>query len=170
MALSWGVRQEYQRAGLRMLCWVNPARNARVALRYSLALLPICVGLCAVGVTSWSFAATSLPLNLWMVREAVRFQRYGGHQGSARGLFWASVWHVPAVMVLALLQKKGMWTRVWRSVMGAPDLDDEDDDEDYDDGYDDGEDGDNRAWEAAQNKQAATLPAAVSASGASSRK
>ncbi|KAH8881718.1 mitochondria protoheme IX farnesyltransferase [Thozetella sp. PMI_491] len=125
MALSWGVREEYKAAGLRMLCWVNPARNARVGLRYSLVFVPLCVALCAVGVTEWSFAVTSLPVNLWLLREAINFWRHEGHKGSARGLFWASVWHLPVVMVLALLQKKGMWQRVWRSVAGEPEDDDE---------------------------------------------
>ncbi|KAJ6437360.1 reverse transcriptase [Purpureocillium lavendulum] len=118
MALSWGIREEYKAAGLRMLAWTNPARNARVALRYSIAFIPICLGLCAAGVTEWSFAATSMPVNLWLVREAVRFWRLEGHGGSARGLFWASVWHLPAVMILALLHKKGMWSRAWRSAFG----------------------------------------------------
>lgn len=132
MPLSWGIRDEYRAAGLRMLAWVHPARNARVALRYSLVFVPLCVGLCAVGVTEWSFAVTSAPVNLWLVREAVRFWRHEGHKGSAKGLFWASVWHLPVVMVLALAQKKGMWQRVWRSVMGEPEEDEdewEDDDE-----------------------------------------
>lgn len=134
MALSWAVRHEYQRAGLRMLSWVNPARNGRVALRYSATFIPICVGLCAAGVTSWSFAVTSLPVNVWLVREAVQFWRFEGHRGSARALFWASVWHLPALMVLALLQKRGLWTRVYTSVFGQPMLDDdEDDDDEYDD-------------------------------------
>ncbi|KAM7221234.1 UbiA prenyltransferase family domain containing protein [Rhypophila decipiens] len=129
MPLSWGIREEYKAAGLRMLCWVNPARNARVALRYSLAFVPLCVGLCAVGVTEWSFAVTSLPVNLWLVREAVKFWRHEGHKGSARSLFWASVWHLPVVMVFALAQKKGMWQRVWRSVAGEPVMDEEDEGE-----------------------------------------
>lgn len=120
MALSWAVRDEYKSAGLKMLCWLNPARNGRVALRYSLVFIPICVGLCAYGVTEWTFAATSLPVNLWLVREALKFHRFEGHKGSARGLFWASVWHLPAVMGLALLQKKGMWQRVWASIVGEP--------------------------------------------------
>ncbi|GJD04934.1 protoheme IX farnesyltransferase, mitochondrial [Colletotrichum higginsianum] len=118
MALSWPIREEYKAAGLRMLAWTNPARNARVALRYSIAFVPLCVALCAAGVTEWSFAVTSLPVNAWLTREAVRFWKYEGHKGSARGLFWASVWHLPVVMVLALLQKKGMWSRVWNSIVG----------------------------------------------------
>ncbi|KAI0874300.1 mitochondria protoheme IX farnesyltransferase [Hypoxylon argillaceum] len=132
MALSSSLREEYKMAGHQMLCWVNPARNGRVALRYSLAFLPICIGLCAAGVTEWTFALTSLPVNVWLVREAVKFHRLEGFKGSARGLFWASVWHLPAIMVLALAQKKGMWSRIWRSVVGEPTLDEDEYDEDYD--------------------------------------
>ncbi|KAF4920436.1 Protoheme IX farnesyltransferase [Colletotrichum viniferum] len=127
MALSWPIREEYKAAGLRMLAWTNPARNARVALRYSIAFIPLCVALCAAGVTEWSFAVTSLTVNGWLSWQAVRFWKYEGHKGSARGLFWASVWHLPVVMVLALLQKKGMWSRVWNSVMGSDEDEWEDD-------------------------------------------
>ncbi|KAI1459823.1 mitochondria protoheme IX farnesyltransferase [Annulohypoxylon moriforme] len=132
MALSWPIREEYKAAGHKMLCWINPARNARVALRYSLLFFPWSIALCAVGVTEWTFAVTSLPVNFWLAREAVRFWRNEGFKGSARGLFWASVWHLPVIMVLALVQKKGMWGRVWRSIVGEPDFEDEDeDDEDW---------------------------------------
>ncbi|KAI1089232.1 mitochondria protoheme IX farnesyltransferase [Rostrohypoxylon terebratum] len=127
MALSWPIREEYKAVGHKMLCWINPARNARVALRYSLAFFPLSIALCAVGVTEWTFAVTSLPVNFWLAREAVRFWRNEGFKGSARGLFWASVWHIPVIMVLALVQKKGMWGRVWRSIVGEPDLEDEED-------------------------------------------
>ncbi|KAK4159439.1 UbiA prenyltransferase family-domain-containing protein [Cladorrhinum sp. PSN259] len=120
MPLSWGIREEYKAAGLKMLAWTNPARNSRVALRYSLVFIPLCLGLCAAGVTEWSFAVTSAPVNLWLVNEAVKFWRHEGHKGSAKKLFWASVWHLPVIMVLALAQKKGMWGRVWRSVVGEP--------------------------------------------------
>lgn len=121
MALSWSIRDEYRAAGLRMLAWTNPARNSRVALRYSIVCLPISLGLCAAGITEWSFAATSLPVNLWLIRQAARFWKFEGHRGSARGLFWASVWHLPGVMMLALLHKKGMWSRAWKSVFGDDD-------------------------------------------------
>ncbi|KUJ09584.1 protoheme IX farnesyltransferase mitochondrial precursor [Mollisia scopiformis] len=126
MSLSWSIREEYKNAGYKMLCWVNPARNGRVALRYSVLFFPICIGLCYYGVTEWSFAVASAPVNVWLVREAVRFWKLEGHRGSARGLFWASVWHLPVVMILAMVEKKGMWQRVWRAVMGEPELDEED--------------------------------------------
>ncbi|KAE8445721.1 Protoheme IX farnesyltransferase, mitochondrial [Mollisiaceae sp. DMI_Dod_QoI] len=126
MSLSWSIREEYKNAGYKMLCWVNPARNGRVALRYSILFFPICIGLCYYGVTEWTFAVASAPVNVWLAKEAVRFWKLEGHKGSARGLFWASVWHLPVVMILAMVEKKGMWQRVWRAVMGEPDLDEED--------------------------------------------
>ncbi|KAI9149112.1 Protoheme IX farnesyltransferase [Paramyrothecium foliicola] len=133
MALSWSIREEYKAAGLRMLAWTNPARNARVALRYSLAFVPICLGICAAGLTDWSFALTSMPINVWLIRESIRFWKFEGHKGSARGLFWASVWHIPGVMILALLHKKGMWSRAYRSVFGdAEEIDGEWEDDELD--------------------------------------
>ncbi|KAL2352996.1 protoheme IX farnesyltransferase mitochondrial precursor [Cryomyces antarcticus] len=117
-ALSWTIRDEYKNAGYRMLAWTNPARNARVALRYSLLMFPLCIAFSYAGVTDWGFAVTSSVINGWMLREAIRFWRYEGAKGSARGLFWASVWHLPIVLVLAMAHKKGLWEKVWRAAVG----------------------------------------------------
>jgi protoheme IX farnesyltransferase len=130
MSLSWSIRHEYRAAGYKMLSWVNPARNGRVALRYSLACIPVSVALCYYGITEWSFAATSAPVNIWLAREAYRFWKLEGHKGSARGLFWASVWHLPVVLVWAMVQKKGMWQRAWRSMVGDPDMEEDEEWED----------------------------------------
>ncbi|TAQ86137.1 hypothetical protein B7494_g5539 [Chlorociboria aeruginascens] len=129
MSLSWPIREEYKNAGYKMLAWTNPARNARVALRYSILLFPICIGLCYSGITEWSFAITSTPINAWLVWEAMRFYNYTGLKGSARGLFWASIWHLPVVLVFAMIGKKGIWERVWDAVFGLP-VDEEDEFED----------------------------------------
>ncbi|KAL1641492.1 Protoheme IX farnesyltransferase, mitochondrial [Diplodia intermedia] len=139
-ALSWTIRDEYRAAGYRMLAWTNARMNARVALRYSLLMFPVCVGLAAVGVVDWGFVVTSSAINGWMTYNAARFWWYEGARGTARGLFWASVWHLPIVLVLAMAHKKGLWQRVWRAVVGEPVVDgDEEDDEYWDD--EDEEDG-----------------------------
>ena len=114
-ALSHMIRDEYRNAGYRMLASINPAMNARVALRYSLALFPICTGLWWVGVVNPGFVVLSGACNLWMTREAVRFWRKGGAGGSARGLFWASIWHLPLVMVGGLICKSGVWEGFWNT-------------------------------------------------------
>lgn len=122
-ALSWTIRDEYKNAGYRMLCWTNSKMNGRVALRYSLLFFPICIGLTWYGVTDQGFIVTSTVVNAWIVREAWKFWRHEGQKGSARGLFWASVWHLPIVMVLAMAHKKGLWEGIWRRTFGEEDED-----------------------------------------------
>ncbi|KAF2437080.1 mitochondria protoheme IX farnesyltransferase, partial [Tothia fuscella] len=117
-ALSWSIRTEYKNAGYRMLCWVNPAMNGRVALRYSILMFPICIGLAYVGTVEQAFVPLSSVANGWVLWRAVQFWRFEGQKGSARALFWASVWHLPLVLVLAMVLKKGLWERVWRAAMG----------------------------------------------------
>lgn len=142
-ALAHPIRHEYRNAGYRMLAWFHPARNTRVALRYSLLMFPICIGLTAAGVTDKYFVITSSVLNGWMAREAWRFWRSGGGESkeaakSARGLFWASVWHLPIILVLAMAQKEGLWDGVWRTVFGTASGIGEDDGEwEYEDDDDD---------------------------------
>nr|POE77419.1 protoheme ix farnesyltransferase, mitochondrial [Quercus suber] len=129
-ALAYGVRHEYANAGYKMLTSSNMGMASRVSLRYSLAMFPICAGLTYYHVTDPAFLATSSVVNAWMAREAIRMWRFQGEKGSARALFWASVWQLPIALVLAMVQKKGLWDRVWRSVMGGED----ETDEEWDDG------------------------------------
>lgn len=128
MALSHSIRDEYRRAGYVMTAWTNPALNARVALRYSLAMFPLCIGLSYFGVTDWYYALDSGLLNGWLTYLAYKFwleQRHvvgpileansgsGGNNYYARRLFWGSVWHLPGVLLLAMLHKKGHWNRLF---------------------------------------------------------
>nr|POE60616.1 protoheme ix farnesyltransferase, mitochondrial [Quercus suber] len=129
-ALAYGVRHEYANAGYKMLTSSNMAMASRVSLRYSLAMFPICVGLSYYHVTDPAFMVTSSVVNAWMAREAFQMWRLQGERGSARALFWASVWQLPIALVLAMIQKKGLWNRVWRSIMGGED----DNEEEWDDG------------------------------------
>ena len=129
-ALSHPIRHEYKMAGYRMLVWYNPGRNTRVGFRYALAMFPICVGLTYVGVTDKYFLITSSLINGWMAKDAWKFWRSGGGETkeaakTARGLFWASVWHLPIVLVLAMCQKQGLWESIWRTVSGQGAIDDE---------------------------------------------
>jgi heme o synthase len=128
-ALSHGVRKEYAGAGYKMLTSSNTAMASRVTLRYSLAMFPICAGLTYYEITDTAFFATSSVVNAWMLREALRFWRYAGEKGSARALFWASVWQMPIVLVLAMVQKRGLWERLWRSVNGEDEVEELWDDE-----------------------------------------
>lgn len=137
-ALSHTIREEYKAAGYKMLCWTNPARNARVALRYSILMFPASIGLWWVGVVGPGFLVGSTLANGWLVKEAYRFWKYQGSKGTARGLFWASVWQLPILLVGGLVTKKGLWDGVWEKVFGHPD---EEDDFIYEDESEDEEQG-----------------------------
>ncbi|KAF7597245.1 Protoheme IX farnesyltransferase, mitochondrial [Aspergillus hancockii] len=139
-ALSHTIREEYKRAGYKMLCWVNPALNARVALRYSVLMFPISIGLWWVGVVNHAFLVSSTVANGWLVKEAYHFWRHQGANGTARGLFWASIWQLPVLLIGGLVTKKGLWDGVWKNAFGQPD-EDEDDYVYYDDEGEDGQAG-----------------------------
>lgn len=64
-------------------------------------------------------------VNAWLAKEAYRFWKLEGTKGTARGLFWASVWHLPLLMVGTLVFKKGIWDGVWSRIFGSPDEDDD---------------------------------------------
>jgi protoheme IX farnesyltransferase len=72
-------------------------------------MFPICGFLYWSGYVNPGFLAISTACNVWMTREAIRFWRKQGAGGSARGLFWASVWQLPLVLVGALVCKTGIW-------------------------------------------------------------
>ncbi|CAH2445914.1 Heme A:farnesyltransferase [Komagataella phaffii CBS 7435] len=130
-SLSHNIRSEYKRAGYVMTAFENPKLNARVALRYSFLMFPICFGLAYFNVTDPYFVLDSSLLNGWMsywtfkfwLQQASNYSRKtlaagGASQaavelanGYARKAFWCSVWHLPGILVLAMLHKKGQWDR-----------------------------------------------------------
>lgn len=126
--LSHNIKNEYKNAGYVMTAWKNPLLNARVALRYSLLMFPICFGFSYFGVTDWYYQIDSGLINAWMSFWAFKFywqqrQNYSKAfkdalkpekglmlaNGYARKTFLVSVLHLPAVLILAILHKKGRW-------------------------------------------------------------
>ncbi|KAG0678065.1 Protoheme IX farnesyltransferase, mitochondrial [Pichia californica] len=130
-SLSHNIKDEYKRAGYVMTAFVNPKLNARVALRYSIAMFPICFAMIYFGVCDPYFAIDSSVLNAWMTYNSFKFwlqQRHnyskkvlesGGATKSdiaaaniwAKKTFWSSIWQLPVVLALAMLHKQGQWDR-----------------------------------------------------------
>ena len=67
------------------------------------------IGLCTLapvlGVTTWTFAVDSFPLNAYMAYLAWDFYRKGD-SNSSRKLFRFTLVHIPALMILMLISKK----------------------------------------------------------------
>ena len=104
-ALSWSLRLDYNRAGYQMMAVTNPDLCKRVALRYSLLTIPICTAAPLFDVTTWWFAIDSLPINCWLSILAWRFYRHSDFK-SSRKLFYFTLFHLPLLMGLMLLNKK----------------------------------------------------------------
>lgn len=66
-ALSWNLRSDYSRAGYRMMSVTNPVLCRQTALRYSGALLVVSCLAPVLEVTTWLFAAGSVPLNTYFI-------------------------------------------------------------------------------------------------------
>ncbi|GAV28643.1 hypothetical protein PMKS-002117 [Pichia membranifaciens] len=130
-SLSHNIKAEYKRAGYVMTAFVNPNLNARVALRYSIAMFPICFAMVYYNVCDIFFAVDSSILNAWMTYNAFKFwlqQRHNysknvlEHGGPTKGeidmanvwakkTFWSSIWQLPVVLALAMIHKEGQWDR-----------------------------------------------------------
>jgi protoheme IX farnesyltransferase len=104
-ALSWNLQPDYSRAGYRMMSVIAPDLCKRTSLRYSIALTAVCLSAPYFDLTTWTFAADSLPLNAYLVYLAWRFYR-DGDSDSSRRLFRFSLVHLPAVLVFMLISKK----------------------------------------------------------------
>ncbi|XP_023037250.1 protoheme IX farnesyltransferase, mitochondrial isoform X2 [Drosophila willistoni] len=66
-ALSWNLRQDYSRAGYRMMAVTNPDLCRRTAYRYSIAIGGLSLLAPVFDVTNGWFVLESLPLNLYFV-------------------------------------------------------------------------------------------------------
>ncbi|KAF7789818.1 hypothetical protein EIP86_000764 [Pleurotus ostreatoroseus] len=109
--LSHLMRESYAQGGYRMLSVVDPSKNARVSLRHSLLLIPICSLLMPIsGLTTWAFALTSLVPNIICARAAWSWWRYGSEK-QARALWHNMLWYLPVILGLLMFHKRGMeWT------------------------------------------------------------
>ncbi|KAG0171205.1 Protoheme IX farnesyltransferase, mitochondrial [Apophysomyces sp. BC1034] len=103
-ALAWNLRADYSKAGYRMMSVTDPKLNARVSLRYSLAMVPLCLSMPYLGLTSWLFAVDSTIVNAGLIWGAVKFWRHSNEK-SARQLFFGSVIHLPVLLALMMVHK-----------------------------------------------------------------
>ncbi|CAL4183020.1 unnamed protein product, partial [Meganyctiphanes norvegica] len=104
-ALSWNLRPDYSRAGYRMMSVTNPNLCRRVALRYSIAMFPICILAPVLDLTTWTFAIDSLPVNGYLTYLAWKFYQEADSK-SSRKLFMFTLIHLPAILGLMIISKK----------------------------------------------------------------
>lgn len=112
LALAWMYRDDYARAGYRMLPITDAtgATTGRMAFYWGLALLPLGGALTASGATGAVFFATSTVLGLGFIWLGFRFAQDRTRQ-RARRLFLASVLYLPALLGLMVTDMDNRWSQ-----------------------------------------------------------
>ncbi len=104
LAIAWIYREDYAKAGHKMLPTVDPlgAMTGRQAAFYALALVPAALLPTTVGLAGTVYFAGALALGIFYLVNAVRFW-FRVEDQSARRLMWASFVYLPAILLLLLL-------------------------------------------------------------------
>jgi len=106
MAIAWIYREEYARAGFKMLPVVDPEgrRTGRQAVGHALALLVASLCPFLFNLTGPTYLASAVILGLAFVGFAFRFSR-DRTIARARQLFYASLLYLPLLLVVMVLDK-----------------------------------------------------------------
>nr|XP_023015089.1 protoheme IX farnesyltransferase, mitochondrial-like [Leptinotarsa decemlineata] len=88
-----------------MMAVTDPALCRRVALRHTIALQGMCMVAPLIDTTNWWFLLEVTPLNLYFIYLAYKFYK-DSSSASSRKLFKFSLIHLPALMILFLVNKK----------------------------------------------------------------
>ena len=108
LALAWIYREDYARAGLRMLSVDDDggARTFQQAVLYAVALLPVSLAPTLVGMTGPAYFLGAVALSSWLIWAGVAAVRQRGTR-EAKRLFVTSVWYLPALLGLMVMDKVG---------------------------------------------------------------
>lgn len=106
LAIAWMYRDEYAKAGFKMLPAVDPEgkRTSRQALLFTLGLLPISLSPFLYGLAGQVYLMGALALGLAFVWYAVQFVRHRTIP-CARHLFYLSLIYLPLLLSLIVLDK-----------------------------------------------------------------
>jgi heme o synthase len=106
MAIAWMYRDEYARAGFKMLPVIDPdgQRTGSQAVTHTLALVPVSLCPSMMNLTGQWYFFGALILGLIFIGSAVQFSRQLT-LSKARQLFYVSILYLPLLLGLMVLDK-----------------------------------------------------------------
>ena len=115
MAISWLYREDYGRAGIRMLPVVQPDGLSTVveAISYAVLMIPVCLIPVYLHVAGYWYGGTALVLSLVYLAYTIRFARITRARTTleskmyARDLLKISVIHLPLLLIALMLNATG---------------------------------------------------------------
>jgi protoheme IX farnesyltransferase len=108
-AIAWMYRDDYARAGIRMLPVVEPdgRSTSRQIVVYGLALIPVSIVPTLAGMSGQIYGVGALLLGLWFLWSGVRVA-LDRSVLRARGVLIASVLYLPLIYGLMLIDRPGL--------------------------------------------------------------
>lgn len=103
-SLAWALRNDYARAGYRMLSVTDPQLTALVSLRHSVGLCAVPLAAAAVSLTTPAFVLTGSAVNAAFTYLAYRFYKDPNNE-TAKRLFRASLAYLPLLFALLIFHK-----------------------------------------------------------------
>ena len=106
LAIAWMYREEYEKAGFKMLPGIDPLghRTGRQAVSHTLGLLPVSLCPFLFHLTGRIYLAGALALGLIFLWFAVQFARHLTIP-RARQLFFVSILYLPLLLTMMVLDK-----------------------------------------------------------------
>ncbi len=105
LALAWLYREDYARAGLRMLSVTQGAETTfRLALLYAVALLPVSLLPTVLGTTGLVYFVGAVLLTGWLIVSTATVVKDHAPK-KARRLFLATIVYLPVLLVLMIVDK-----------------------------------------------------------------
>jgi protoheme IX farnesyltransferase len=108
LAIAWMYRDDYARAGYRMLAVVDPSGTAtgRQSVLFSMMLLAVSLLPALYGFAGPYYLAGGLVLGIAMIAVGLRLAVLHS-EASARLVLFASIVYLPVLMILMLLDRTG---------------------------------------------------------------
>ena len=111
MAISWTYREEYRKAGFKMLSHAEngAARVARKSMLYAillgvLAISPVYYDY-GVGLSGTLYLCVAVVLSLGLFVSALRFVRSTDKASAARSLFFVTIAHLPLLLTALVIDR-----------------------------------------------------------------
>src|SRR5882724_1940627 len=106
LAIAWMYREEYAKAGFKMLPVIDPQghRTGRQAVSHTLGLLPVSLSPFLFGLSGPVYLVGALVLGLTFLWYAIQFSR-DLTGARARQLFFVSILYLPLLLALMVLDK-----------------------------------------------------------------
>ncbi len=108
-SIAWMYKEDYARAGIRMLPVVEPdcRSTARQIVLYGLALIPVSLAPAMLGMSGRIYLAGALLLGIWYLYAGVRVVLERS-MARARGVLVTSVLYLPLIYGLMLIDRPGL--------------------------------------------------------------